>query len=67
MSERPNSPDKEPGCSNAAFSPEATKPHPKAPEREKPFKSNSRKRRKTRVLTDTPEKEAFLIPNSLSV
>ena len=48
----------EPNCSTAAtFSPEVVMAHPKAPKRKEPSKSNARKRRKTCVLTDTPEKE----------
>ena len=39
------------------FSPESVKPHPKAPKRK--MSSGSRKRRKTCILTDTPEKEAL--------
>ena len=39
------------------FSPEIVKPHPKAPRRKDSAKG--RKRRKTTILTDTPEKEAL--------
>lgn len=39
------------------FSPESVKPHPKAPKRK--AASGNRKRRKTCILTDTPEKEAL--------
>jgi hypothetical protein len=41
--------------SKAVFSPERLKPHPKAPPRSATTKG--RKRRKTAILTDTPEKE----------
>ena len=44
--------------SRGTFSPEVVKPHPKAPKRNTTRISN-RKRRKTCILTDTPEKEAL--------
>ncbi|KAK6166826.1 hypothetical protein SNE40_023441 [Patella caerulea] len=49
--ERPLSPN--------TFSPEIVKPHPKAPQRSTKACVVNRKRRKSCILTDTPEKEAL--------
>ena len=55
----PHTPASRKSKSTTTFSPEIVKPHPKAPKRKESARLANRKRRKTCILTDTPEKETL--------
>ena len=51
----PHTPASRKSKSTTTFSPEIVKPHPKAPKRKESARLANRKRRKTCILTDTPD------------